>query len=188
MIQKNVILVYDNYTNIFNIETNNESRIIDERLEKYYFSNNNYFSGIHNDFYLFSYNLKDQEESGEMFMNLPKDNKILKIKYCNDNYLIIFTSKGHIYHYKNDHITLFKNISQIKTSSPIVSIDFSKNYDYLGVLCQNYFFILINNNQIVHLNDIYFTNNNILKIVYCPFDNKIFYLITDTSLLKFKII
>jgi hypothetical protein len=184
---KNVILVYNNYTNIFNIETQKEARIIDEKLENITFSNNNYFSGIHNEFYLFSYNLEERKESGEMFMNLPKDNKILKIKYCIDNYLIIFTSKGHIYHYKNDHITLFKNISQIKTSSPIISIDFSKDFDYLGVLCHGYFFILINNNQIVHLNDIYLKNNDISKIKFCPFDNKIFYLITNKSLLIFKI-
>ena len=184
---KNIILVYDNYTCIFNIKTNKETKIIDESLEKIVFSDNNYLSGIYDNFNIFSYNLETKEKSGDLLMNLSKNDLILKIAYCKDNYLIIFTKQGYIYHFKNNHINLYNNINQINTSNPIINMDFSKDFDYLGILCQEYFFLLIDNQEIVHLTDLYFKNNNITKIRFCPFDNKVFYLISDTTLFKFKI-
>ncbi len=91
-------------------------------------------------------------------MNLSKDDSILKLSYCKDNKIIILTQKGYIYHFKDNHIVTFNNIDQIKTSSSIKSIDISKDYNYFGVLCKNYFFILSENYQVLHLPDIYFLN------------------------------
>jgi len=185
---KNIILVYDNFTSILNLNTNKEIKIIDKELDKITFSKDGFFfCGIFDNYTIFNYNFTELNKKDELHMNLSKDDSILKLSYCKDNKIIILTQKGYIYHFKDNHIVTFNNIDQIKTSSSIKSIDISKDYNYFGVLCKNYFFILLENYQVLHLPDIYFLNKKINKIIFCPFDEKIFYLLSDNGLIKFKI-
>lgn len=54
---KNIILVYDNFTSILNLNTNKEIKIIDKELDKITFSKDGFFfCGIFDNYTIFNYN------------------------------------------------------------------------------------------------------------------------------------
>jgi hypothetical protein len=146
-------------------------------------NNNSLLAGLENDTIIF-YDIINNKKINELEMNLGIKNKIILIKFSNDNNLIIGTNQGNLYYYVNKGITFFNDIPNISTNDTIKDISLSIQNDYIAVLSNSMCFLYFKD-MIIHLDNIEISQ--IKKIKFSEVSNNLLFLISDNFLILYKL-